>query len=169
MSDKLIPKNQMSEEDIKNNYINPALQNKGWEMGEHILLEKCFTDGRIDVRGEKAFRQKRKYTDYLLHYNKSKPLAVIEAKKNTNNVGSGIQQAIEYAEILDVPFAYSSNGDGFLEHDMITGLEKEFSINEFPTREELWIRYQNEANLSEKEKEMDEILSKILEILDEDN
>ncbi|MEJ3550255.1 DEAD/DEAH box helicase family protein [Ureaplasma parvum] len=154
MSDKLIPKNQMSEEDIKNNYINPALQNKGWEMGEHILLEKCFTDGRIDVRGEKAFRQKRKYTDYLLHYNKSKPLAVIEAKKNTNNVGSGIQQAIEYAEILDVPFAYSSNGDGFLEHDMITGLEKEFSINEFPTREELWIRYQNEANLSEKEKEI---------------
>lgn len=140
MSGHLIPKHQMSEEDIKANFITPALESSGWKNGKDILYEYSFTDGRIEVHGERATRNKKKFTDYLLYYKKDFPIAVVEAKDNNHSVGAGMQQAINYAEMLDVPFAYSSNGDGFVEHDRITGKEKNISIDEFPTKEELWQR-----------------------------
>lgn len=137
MSGHLIPKHQMSEEDIKANFITPALESSGWKNGKDILYEYSFTDGRIEVHGERATRNKKKFTDYLLYYKKDFPIAVVEAKDNNHSVGAGMQQAINYAEMLDVPFAYASNGDGFVEHDRITGKEKNISIDEFPTKEEL--------------------------------
>lgn len=149
----LIPKKQMTEEDIKVRYITPALHRSGWEKDD-ILFEKSFTDGQIVVRGEKAKRKKRKFADYLLHYSNNNPIAVVEAKDNKHSIGSGIQQAIKYAEILDVPFAYSSNGDGFVEHDRTTGKEKQISIDEFPSKEELWNRYVNQNHISSTQKKI---------------
>lgn len=151
MSDYLTPKHKMTEEDIKANFITPALEKQGWKNGKDILYEKSFTDGRIEVHGERATRNKKKFTDYLLYYKKNFPIAVVEAKDNNHSVGAGMQQAINYAEILDVPFAYASNGDGFVEHDRITGKETSISIDEFPTKEELWLRYINQAEVTEEQ------------------
>ena len=151
MSGHLIPKHQMSEEDIKANFITPALESSGWKNGKDILYEYSFTDGRIEVHGERATRNKKKFTDYLLYYKKDFPIAVVEAKDNNHSVGAGMQQAINYAEMLDVPFAYASNGDGFVEHDRITGKEKNISIDEFPTKEELWQRLTEQENLSKEQ------------------
>lgn len=151
MRDYLTSKYNMSEEDIKNNFITPALESKGWRNGKDILYEKSFTDGRIEVHGERAIRKKKKYTDYLLYYKKDFPIAVVEAKDNRHSIGSGMQQAINYAEILDVPFAYASNGDGFVEHDRITGKEKVIGIEEFPTKNELWERYINQLQVTEEQ------------------
>ena len=148
MIDKLIPKHMMSEEDIKVNFITPALEKSGWKVGKNILFEKSFTDGRIEVHGERTVRQKQKFADYALYYNSSFLIAIVEAKDNKHSVGAGMQQAINYADILDVPFAYSSNGDSFLEHDRITGRERELSLNEFPTVEELWDRYTQQENIT---------------------
>ena len=151
MSGHLIPKHLMSEEDIKANFITPALESSGWKNGKDILYEYSFTDGRIEVHGERATRNKKKFTDYLLYYKKDFPIAVVEAKDNNHSVGAGMQQAINYAEMLDVPFAYASNGDGFVEHDRITGKEKNISIDEFPTKEELWQRLTEQENLSKEQ------------------
>lgn len=156
MGKEIIPKEQMSEEDIKYNYITPALERSGWD-GKNMILERPFTDGRVDVRGERTVRQKQKFADYLLHYHRNFPIAVVEAKKHDKGLGGGMQQAINYAEILDVPFAYSSNGDGFLEHDLITGKERELPLEEFPTREELWTRYKKEAHIEPKVEQIIEV------------
>jgi Type I site-specific restriction-modification system, R (restriction) subunit and related helicases len=149
MEEHLIPKHQMSEEDIKVNFITPALERSGWKNGKDVLYEKSFTDGRIEVHGERATRKKQKFTDYLLYYKKDFPIAVVEAKDNKQSPGAGMQQAIDYAEILDVPFAYASNGDAFIEHDRITGKEVEISMDEFPTKQELWERFINKTHLTE--------------------
>lgn len=154
MGDYLTPKHLMTEEDIKANYITPAILSKGWKNGSDILYEKFFTDGRIEVHGERAKRNKQKYTDYLLYYKKDFPIAVVEAKDNKKSVGAGIQQAISYAEILDVPFAFSSNGDGFVEHDRITGKERNLSLDEFPTKDELWNRFVAQASLTNEQIEV---------------
>lgn len=151
VSDYLTPKHKMTEEDVKVNFITPALEKQGWKNGKDILYEKSFTDGRIEVHGERATRKKQKFTDYLLYYKKDFPIAVVEAKDNNHSVGSGMQQAINYAEILDVPFAYASNGDGFVEYDRITGKRNFLDINEFPTKEELWQRYINQAKITEEQ------------------
>lgn len=151
---KLKTKKQMTEEDIKNKFITPAITMSSWDVKSNVFFEHNFTDGRVIVRGNLTTRAKRKRTDYLLMHKKNYPIAIIEAKDNKHSVGSGMQQAIEYAEILDVPFAYSSNGDGFLEHDMLTGKEKELSMDEFPTPVELWKRYEVVKNLSEEQKDM---------------
>lgn len=156
MSEKIIPKWKMSEEDIKYNYITPALERSGWN-GNNMIFERPFTDGRVDVHGERTIRQKQKFADYLLHYNRGFPIAVVEAKKHDKGLGAGMQQAISYAEILDVPFAYSSNGNGFLEHDLITGKERELSLEEFPTREELWARYKQEVYIEPKVEQIIEV------------
>src|SRR5699024_2784718 len=135
-------KKQMTEEDIKNKFITPAITKSGWDVqSDKVFFEHSFTDGRVIVRASLTPRTRGKRADYLLMYKKNNPIAIIEAKDNKHSIGSGIQQAIEYAEIQNVPFAYSSNGDGFLEHDMITGVERELSMDEFPTREELWERF----------------------------
>lgn len=147
-------KKQMTEEDIKNKFITPAITQSGWDVKTNVFFEHNFTDGRVIVRGNLTTRAKRKRTDYLLMHKKNYPIAIIEAKDNKHSIGAGMQQAIEYAEILDVPFAYSSNGDGFLEHDMLTGKEKELLLDEFPTSNELWERYEVGNNLSKEQKEM---------------
>lgn len=134
-------KKELSEEDIKMKYITPALEKSNWSVKNDMRAEYYFTDGRIDVRGNKAHRRKGKKADYLLFYKANLPIAIVEAKDNKHSVGDGMQQGIEYAQILDVPFVYSSNGDGFLEHDMITGIETELKLDKFPSKEELWKRY----------------------------
>src|ERR1700712_1776528 len=109
-----------------------------------IREEAYFTKGRVIVRGKTVKRGEAKKADYILPYKPNIPLAVIEAKDNNHSVGAGMQQALEYAEILDVPFAYSSNGDAFLEHDRtVTGgtVTREIQLDQFPTPAELWARY----------------------------
>lgn len=144
----------MTEEDIKNKFITPSIVNCGWNIQSNVFFEHNFTDGRIIVRGNLTARAKRKRTDYLLMHKKNFPIAIIEAKDNKHSIGSGMQQAIEYAEILDVPFAYSSNGNGFLEHDMLTGKERELTLNNFPSPETLWSRYESTKNLNETQVKM---------------
>ena len=137
----LMEKCEMTEEDIKLQFITPAIEAAGWDRQRQIKMEYNFTYGRVIVRGNVTARGKRKKADYLLYYKPNLPLAIIEAKDNNHNLGAGMQQGIEYAEILDVRFVYSSNGDGFLEHDMKSGIECELTIEQFPSPEELWQRY----------------------------
>lgn len=151
---KLMKKSEMTEEDIKIKYINPAIEKSGWDINRNVKFEYCFTDGRIIVRGNKTKRGDKKKADYLLYYLPNIPIAVIEAKDNNHSVEDGMQQAIEYANVLDVPFVYSSNGDGFLEHDMIAGKERELKMNEFPSPEELWKRYKGIINISEEQEKL---------------
>lgn len=151
---QLMKKSEMTEEDIKIKYINPAIEKSGWDINGNVKFEYCFTDGRIIVRGNKTKRGDKKKADYLLYYLPNIPIAVIEAKDNNHSVGDGMQQAIEYANVLDVPFAYSSNGDGFIEHDMRAGKERELKMNEFPSPEELWKRYKGIINISEEQEKL---------------
>ena len=148
----MIDKKAMSEEDIKLNYITPSIVSRGWQ--DHITMETAvkFTDGKVNIRGNYVTREKAKKADYVLYLAKNYPIAIVEAKDNNHTVGHGLQQAIEYATMLDVPFAYSSNGDGFVEHDFLTGAEREIPLDQFPTREELKARYETEANLSDEQK-----------------
>lgn len=151
---QLMKKSEMTEEDIKIKYINPAIEKSGWDINRNVKFEYCFTDGRIIVRGNKTKRGDKKKADYLLYYLPNIPIAVIEAKDNNHSVGDGMQQAIEYANVLDVPFAYSSNGDGFIEHDMRAGKERELKMNEFPSPEEIWKRYKGIININEEQEKL---------------
>ena len=140
-------KKALTEADIRTKFITPAIigENvKKWDMMTQILEEHYFTKGRVIVRGKTVQRGEAKKADYLLLYKPNIPIAVIESKDNTHTVGAGMQQALEYAEILDVPFAYSSNGNAFLEHDRTAGsgvVEREIPLDRFPTPGELWERY----------------------------
>lgn len=145
--------NNLSEEDTRNIYITPALT-KNWDLETQIRSEVYFTAGKVIVRGNMSTRAKGEKADYILYYNSSKPIAVVEAKKYDLEVGTGMQQAVEYARTLDLPFAYSTNGKGFLEHDMITGNEREISIDNFPTPGDLWYRYKTEKNISNEEEKI---------------
>ena len=137
-----IDKKSLSERDICTKYITPAIMDvAGWNISQ--FLEE-FTLGKIHVRGQKVARGVRDRADYILFYKKDLPLAIIEAKDNNHEMGAGMQQALRYAEMRDIPFAYSSNGDGFIEHDRTKSegeLECELGINEFPSPQELWERY----------------------------
>ena len=136
----------MTEEDIKLNFITPAILAKGWQDKITMETQVKFTDGKVNLRGNRVSRETPKKADYILYFAKNNPLAVVEAKDNNHSVSFGIQQAKLYAKMLDVPFAYSSNGDAFQEFDFITGVEREIALNEFPSPEELFARYQNEMN-----------------------
>ena len=127
----VIPKSQMSEEDIKLQYITPAITSK-WDV-QHISMETKITDGRVNLKGNFVFREKPKRADYILYLNANNPIAIVEAKDNSHSISHGLQQAMQYAQMMDVPFAYSSNGDGFAEHDFLTGSERTFGLDEFPT------------------------------------
>ena len=140
-------KKDLTEEDIKLRYITPAIQNSGWK-NEHIRMEYYFTDGRVIFQGKVHARQTGKKADYLLFHAANKPIAIVEAKDNNKPLGGGMGQAMEYAQILDIPFAYSSNGDGFLEHDFLTGKETELTLEQFPTPEELYKRLVDARQLS---------------------
>lgn len=144
----LMGKRDLSEEDIKVRYITPAVEQSGWDK-KQIRCEYAFTAGRIILRGNITSRGKQKRADYLLFYKPNLPLAIIEAKDNKHPVGAGLQQAIEYAEALDVKFVYASNGDAFVEQDLITGDIRNLSLDEFPSPDELYHRYITEMNFSE--------------------
>lgn len=143
-------KRHLSEEDIKLRYISPAIQNAGWE-NKQIRMEYAFTAGRIILRGNITARGRKKSADYLLSYKRNFPLAIVEAKDNNHSIGAGLQQAIEYAKLLDVPFVYASNGDGFVEQNLITGEVKEMSLEEFPSPESLYQRYRIDKGIDDVE------------------
>lgn len=142
----IIPKSQMTEEDIKLNFITPAISSKGWKDKITMETQVKFTDGKINLKGNLISREKPKKADYILYINSNNPIAIIEAKGNKHSVSHGLQQAMTYAQMLDIPFAYSSNGDGFVEHDFLTGLERDIPLDEFPTYEELITRYNSQGN-----------------------
>lgn len=146
-------KKDLSEEDIKARYITPAVEQAGWDK-KQIRYEYAFTAGRIILRGNVTARGKQKRADYLLFYKPNFPLAIIEAKDNNHPVGAGLQQAIEYAEALDVKYVYASNGDGFVEQDLITGDIRNLSLDEFPSPDELYHRYLSESKKSDVEEKV---------------
>ena len=139
----ILDKKKMSEEDIKLHYITPVIQS-GWK--NHITMETRITDGRINISGNVVARSKPKFADYILYLNDGKPIAVVEAKDNNHSVSHGLQQAMTYAQMMDLPFAYSSNGDAFYEHDFLTGQEQQIALEQFPTKEELIARYYSELH-----------------------
>lgn len=146
-----INKKELSERDICSLYIRPAVADAGWDSFTQIREEVNFTKGKVVVRGNAVFREKPLRADFILYYKSNVPLAIIEAKDNTHGVGDGMQQALRYAEKLQVPFVFSSNGDSFLEHDrLVTNgvVEREISLNQFPSPEELWKKYCNAKNIS---------------------
>ena len=137
----------LSEEDIKLRYITPAILNKGWSVNDITMETKVkLTDGKINLRGNLVARGKAKFADYMLYYNRATPIAIVEAKDANHSVSHGMQQAKEYAEMMDVPFAYSSNGFGFQEYDFLTGRERALQMDEFPTKDELYTRFMHESN-----------------------
>lgn len=143
----MIDIHELSEEDIKLRYITPSILNKGWSV-ENITMETKvkLTDGKINLRGNFVARGKAKFADYVLYYNRATPIAIVEAKDANHTVAHGLQQAKEYALMMDVPFAFSSNGQGYQEYDFLTGKERSLPINQFPTKEELYARFVSESN-----------------------
>jgi len=149
-------KKDLSERDICTQFILPALKKSGWNIETQIREEVSFTDGRIYVKGNKTTRGKRKRADYILYYKPNIPVAIIEAKSNKLSVNAGIQQGIEYSNILDIPIVFSSNGDGFYEHDKTLSngqIERTLSLDNFPTPDELWKIYKKYKGVTEDEKE----------------
>ncbi len=149
-------KKSLSERDICTKFITPAIVKAGWDKYTQFREEVSFTDGRIYVRGRITARGKQKRADYILYYKPNIPIAIIEAKDNTYTVRSGIQQALDYAQILDIPFVFSSNGDGFLFHDKTSldkNIEQELSLDEFPSPQELWTKYKQYKNIATEEAE----------------
>lgn len=138
---------ELTEEDVKFRYISEAITSKGWAKDSIFMERKVrFTDGKISLHGNLVHRERPKFADYVLYANKATPIAIVEAKDANHSVSHGLQQAKIYAQMLDVKFAYSSNGEGFAEHDFLTGKERIFAMEEFPTKEELIERYKSEAN-----------------------
>lgn len=140
----ILDKKQMTEEDIKLHYITPVIQ-ASWGL-ERITMETRITDGRINLRGNFVARGTPKKADYVLYLAPNKPIAIVEAKDNNHSVSYGLQQAKTYAAMMDIPFAYSSNGDGFQEYDFLTGEERTLSLDGFPSPEELTARWENGTN-----------------------
>jgi type I restriction enzyme, R subunit len=138
-------KKKLTERDICTKYILPAVKQAGWDIHSQVREEVSLTAGRVIVRGQMGARSKGKRADFVLYHKPNLPLAVIEAKKNTLSIAAGMQQGLTYADLLEVPFIFSSNGDGFIFHDK-TGLspaiEQELSLEEFPSHDELWSKYQ---------------------------
>lgn len=149
-------KKDLSEADIKEKFITPAVTKAGWDEHTQIGREIFFTDGRIYVKGKITARGKRKFADYILFYKPNVPIAIIEAKDNNHSVKAGIQQALGYANTLDIPFVFSSNGDGFYFHDKTVtsgNIETELSNDEFPSPEQLWEKYKKYKRIEDKEVE----------------
>jgi type I restriction enzyme, R subunit len=152
----MVSKKELSERDICTQFILPALIKAGWDVEKQIREEVFFTDGRIYVKGNRTARGERKRADYILYYKPNIPIAVIEAKDNTHTVSAGLQQALGYASILDIPVAFSSNGDGFIEHDrsgFSSEVERELTLDNFPSPEELWKKYKKYKGIETPEAE----------------
>lgn len=148
-------KKDFSEADISEKFITPAVLKAGWDEQTQIGRQIFFTDGRIFVKGKLTARGKRKFADYILYYKRNFPIAIIEAKDNNHSVKAGIQQALGYANTLDIPFVFSSNGDGFYFHDKTANgeLETEITLDEFPSPETLWAKYKQYKGIEETEVE----------------
>lgn len=149
-------KKDLSEADIKEKFITPAVTKVGWDEQTQLGREIFFTDGRIYVKGKMTARGKRKFADYILFYKPNVPIAIIEAKDNNHSVKAGIQQALGYSNTLDIPFVFSSNGDGFYFHDKTVtsgNIETELSNDEFPSPEQLWEKYKKYKGIEDKEVE----------------
>lgn len=149
-------KKALTERDICTKFITPALKEAGWDIKAQIREEVSFTAGKIYVRGKLVQRGKQKRADYILYYKPHLPIAIIEAKDNNHTVSAGIQQALDYSNDLDIPLVYSSNGDGFFEHDKTKteNLETELSLENFPSPDELWKRYSTWKKLDPKTEEI---------------
>lgn len=147
MGDNWMSKKDMTEEDIKLRFITPAITKAQWSLSDITMETQVkFTDGKISLQGNCPHRENPKKADYLLYMSPWNPIAVVEAKDNSHPPSYGLQQAKEYAQMLDVPFAYSSNGDSFVEFDFLTGMERNIPMDAFPTKEELVARYKAGAN-----------------------
>jgi len=157
MDEREVNKKSLSEQDICTKFITPAIQQSGWDIHRQIRQEYTFTAGRIIVRGRLHTRGVKRRADYLLFHQKNLPIAIIEAKDNKHSIGSGMQQALAYSDALDVPFVFSSNGDGFLFHDK-TGLsgqtEKEIALADFPSPQQLWHWYSEYKGFSDQAKQI---------------
>ena len=138
-----INKKILSETDIITKFLLPSIKKAGWDDMTQIRQEVKLRDGKVIVRGMAAARKTVKSADIVLYHKPSIPLAVIEAKANKHEVGKGIQQGLDYARLLDVPFVFASNGDGFVFHDKTNTnqLESEISLDDFPSPTELWSKY----------------------------
>ncbi|WP_288372416.1 EcoAI/FtnUII family type I restriction enzme subunit R [uncultured Algoriphagus sp.] len=149
-------KKDLSERDICTKFITPAIEKAGWDKLTQLLEEVSFTDGKIYVRGKLTARGTRKRADYILYYKPNIPVAIVEAKDNKHSVRAGIQQALDYAKILDIPCVFSSNGDGFIFHDRTTtdgNVETELAIDSFPSPQELWEKYKKYKGIETSEAE----------------
>ena len=144
---------KLTEEDVKYQYITPAIENAGWDKSQ-FKFEFAFTDGKMHIKGKKGYRGVKKRADYLLLYKPSIPIAIVEAKDMNHAFDDGIQQALGYARTLDIPFAYSSNGKSFMEHNRLTGEVKELAMSEFPSPETLWQRYIDSKNITPTEEDI---------------
>lgn len=145
-------KKQLSEQEIRTRYITPAIERAGWDIETQVREEFKLTDGRIIVRGHLYVRARHKRADYVLFYTPSIPLAIVEAKKNSLPLGEGMQQGLDYADLLDVPFVFSSNGDGFLFHNKLATdgvIERSLSLDEFPSPKTLWQWWRSHKGLNE--------------------
>lgn len=146
-------KKSLSERDICTKFITPKIAAAGWDVDNQVREEVGFTDGRIYVRGKLHTRGAQKRADYILYYKPNIPIAIIEAKDNKRTVGAGMQQALGYAATLEIPFVFSSNGDGFVFHDktVTSGeIERQLSLDEFPSPEELWEKYKVFKGISDE-------------------
>ncbi|MBP7434385.1 DEAD/DEAH box helicase family protein [bacterium] len=149
-------KKTLSERDICTKFITPAVEKAGWDKQTQLLEEVYFTDGRIYVRGKLTARGKAKRADYILYYKPNIPIAIIEAKDNKHTVGAGMQQALDYARILDIPCVFSSNGDGFMFHDRTVtegDIETELDMDSFPTPKQLWLKYKKYKGIKTDDEE----------------
>ena len=152
----MIDKKSLSERDICTKFITPAIKKAGWNTLTQLLEEVSFTDGKIYVRGKMTARGARKRADYILYYKPNIPIAIVEAKDNKHTIRAGIQQALGYAQILDIPFVFSSNGDGFLFHDKTQtsgNIETELDNDSFPSPRELWNKYKQYIGIETPEAE----------------
>ena len=152
----MIDKKSLSERDICTKFITPAIKKAGWDTLTQLLEEVSFTDGKIYVRGKMTARGARKRADYILYYKPNIPIAIVEAKDNKHSVRAGIQQGLDYAQILDIPFVFSSNGDGFLFHDKTQtsgSIETELDNDSFPSPQELWRKYKQYKGIETPEAE----------------
>jgi len=156
LSEISVNKKDLTERDIVTKFIIPSLKKSGWDIQKQIREEVYFTNGRIYVKGNKTKRGKARKADIILYYKPNIPVAVIEAKDNNHTIGSGMQQGLDYANTLDIPVVYSSNGDGFLEHDRsnyLGTIERELSLDNFPNPNELWERYKKFKGIKTSEQE----------------
>lgn len=147
-------KKSLSEQDISSKYVLPVLVGAGWDLQTQIREQSTFTAGRIMVHGKTISRGEKKRADFILYYKNNFPIAIVEAKDNNHTAGAGLEQAKQYAQILNIPFAYSTNGDEFVEFDFLTGRETTYSISDFPDPAELMRRYSRAKDYNEEQQKI---------------